>query len=95
MAIINNSPWPENTHWSFAIINGRLAEVWYYRDEEHQPVFIAHCYVKREEYTTKKEQIMIEKDIKKVKLRYVKGKYSKIPSPPKSPPVKQALQPVV
>jgi len=67
--------WPENTAWSFALINGRLAEVWFYRDKNDTPVFIGHCYVKHEEYTTKKELTMIDKDTQKVKLRYSKGGY--------------------
>lgn len=71
----HNSDWPDGSHWSFAIINGHLAEVYFYRDHTNQPIFLAHCYVKRDVYTTKKEQVMIDKDTQKVKLRYAKGKY--------------------
>ena len=47
--------------WSFAIINGRLAEIFF--DEMHGKIkrrrrikISGHCYVKKEEYKTKKSE---------------------------------------
>lgn len=65
--------------WSFALINGRLAEV-YFRKTKKGINFYAHAWVKKSEYKTKKEQSYIEKDTKKVKLKYRNGKYEQIES---------------
>ncbi len=61
--------------WCFAKINNRLAEVFFDEGKNGEPLFYGHCYVKREEYKTKKEQKWIDKDIEKVQLAYRKGKY--------------------
>jgi len=50
-----------NDGWCFAMVNGRLAEIHF---DKKYGVF-GHCYVKKKEYTTKKEQEMIKADIKK------------------------------
>jgi len=64
-------------YWSFAIINGRLAEVFFDKKGD-TPVFLGHCYVRKEEYPTKREQRMIERDIKKNRLSYRKGEYRRM-----------------
>lgn len=51
--------------WCFAIVNGRLAEIFY--DDKKR--INGHCYVNRKDYKTKKEQKWIEQDTKK--LRFV------------------------
>lgn len=51
------------------IVNGRLAEIHF--DKKYA---IAHCYVTREEYS-KREQKMIDADIKKYRFIYRKGYY--------------------
>lgn len=38
--------------WCFAIINGRLAEI-YFNETKKGPKFLGHCYVEKSEYTTK------------------------------------------
>lgn len=64
------------THWSFAIVNNRLAEIFFrYNKAKRIKKFFAHCYVNKSEYTAKKEQKMIQKDIKDNRYRYYKGKY--------------------
>ena len=59
-----------NDGWSFAKVNGRLAEIHF---DKKYGVY-AHCYIKREEYS-KQEQKMIDEDIKKCRFIYRKGYY--------------------
>ncbi len=63
--------------WTFGIVNGRLAEV-YYRGEANQSRVWTHCYIKREEFKTKKEQKWIDQDTKHARFVYRKGKYRRI-----------------
>ncbi len=60
-----------NDGWSFAKVNGRLAEIHF---DKKYGVY-AHAYVKRSEYKTKREQKMIDVDIKKCQFIYRKGYY--------------------
>ena len=60
-----------NDGWSFAIVNGRLAEIHFKKGLG----IWAHAYVKRTEYSTKREQKMIDEDIKKCVFSYRKGYY--------------------
>jgi hypothetical protein len=60
-----------NSGWCFALVNKRLAEIYF--DEKHGTY--GHCYVKREEYS-KREQKMIDSDIKKYQFVYRKGYYT-------------------
>ena len=56
--------------WSFSIVNGRLGEIHFVKGFG----IWAHCYVKRSEFS-KREQKMIDKDIKKCIFSYRKGYY--------------------
>lgn len=60
--------------WSFAIINGRLAEIFFERKKGKFSID-AHCYVKESEYKTKKEKGWIQRDTQKNQFTYRKGKY--------------------
>ena len=62
--------------WSFAIINNRLAEI-YFKDEGKKKI-LGHCYVDEKEYKTKQEKKWIKKDTKKCRFEYKKEKYIKI-----------------
>lgn len=62
--------------WSFAIINNKLAEV-YFEKKRGKTNFFGHCYVKKTEYKTKHEIKMIEKDIARIRFTYRKGEYIK------------------
>lgn len=63
--------------WSFALVNGRLAEIYF--DKKRGKIKIrGHCYVKKEEFTTKKEQRWIKQDTARVKYTYRKGEYKRI-----------------
>lgn len=59
-----------NSGWCFAIVNGRLAEIYF----DRKYGIYGHCYVKRKEYN-KREQKMIDSDIKKCHFVYQKGYY--------------------
>ncbi len=63
--------------WSFAIINGKLAEI-YFEKKNGKVKFLGHCHVKRSEYKTKSEIKAIQLDTEKVKLSYQKGKYKQL-----------------
>jgi len=60
--------------WSFALVNNRLAEVFFER-KRGKINFLGHAYVKESEYTTKKEKRWIKKDTTNVRLVYRKGEY--------------------
>ncbi len=60
--------------WSFAIVNGRLAEVHF---DEHKRIY-GYCYVKREEYKTKQEQRWITEDTKRLRIVYRNKKYKQV-----------------
>lgn len=59
-----------NDGWCFAIVNGRLAEIHFKKGLG----IWAHGYVKRSEFS-KREQKMIDVDIKKYVFSYQKGFY--------------------
>lgn len=61
-------------NWCFAIINGRLAEI-FFEKSGNKLEFLGHCYVKKEEYKTKKEQKWIDEDTRKYKLSHRKADY--------------------
>ncbi len=60
--------------WCFAIINNKLAEV-YFEKKNGEVKFLGHCYIKKSEYKSKKEKAWIEKDTTRVKLIYRNGVY--------------------
>ncbi|MBU4331672.1 hypothetical protein KKD19_02460 [Patescibacteria group bacterium] len=64
--------------WCFAIINNRLAEIYFDRDKKGNPKFEGHCYVKRSEFKTKVEQKAIDEDITKYRFSYRKGEYRRV-----------------
>jgi hypothetical protein len=62
------------THWAFAIINGKLAEMHFVKGKGEKGIF-GYCYVDRKSYKTKMEQKMIDADIKNNRFSYRKKKY--------------------
>jgi hypothetical protein len=60
--------------WSFALVNSKLAEVFFER-KRGKNIFLGHAYVKESEYTTNKEKGWIKKDTARVRLVYRKGEY--------------------
>ena len=55
--------------WVFAVINGRLSELFFDR-KNGTPVILAHAYVKVSEYKTRREKRMIREDTKKHRFTY-------------------------
>lgn len=62
--------------WCFAIINNKLAEI-YFDKTKKGPKFLGHCYVKKEEFKTKQEQKWIKQDTEKFKFVYRNKKYKR------------------
>lgn len=60
-------------NWCFATINGRLAEIYF--EDKPKLKFLGHTYIKNEDYTSKKEKLLIEKDLTKYRFTYRKGVY--------------------
>ena len=61
--------------WSFAMVNNRLAEIFFDKDKNGRVKIWGHCYVKNKEYKTKQEQRWIAEDTKNSKIMYRKKKY--------------------
>ena len=60
--------------WCFAIVNNKLAEIYFDRNGIY-----GHCYVKKEEFKTNQQQKWIKEDTAKYKFTYRKDVYRKIP----------------
>lgn len=60
--------------WCFALINGRLAEI-YFNKTKKGVKFLGHCYVEMSEYKTKREQKWIEMDTIKHRFVYRNKEY--------------------
>lgn len=60
--------------WCFAIVNGRLAEI-YFNETKKGIKFLGHCYVDRSEYKTKREQKWIDKDLVRHRFSYRNKNY--------------------
>lgn len=66
--------------WSFAIVNNKLAEIYFNERKKARPPKIwGHCYVKRSEYKTRKEQKWIKEDTAQYKFIWRNRKYKKVP----------------
>ena len=63
--------------WCFAIINSKLAEIYFERTKGN-PNILGHCYVQKEEFITKKEQKMIKQDTVNNQLVYRNGEYRRV-----------------
>lgn len=61
--------------WCFAIVNNRLAEIFFDEDKSGNKKISNHCYVKKEDYESKQEQKWIKQDTKRVKIVWRNRKY--------------------
>jgi hypothetical protein len=61
--------------WSFAVVNNRLAEIYFDRKKNGRIRVLGHCYVRKEEYKTKQEQKWIQEDTKRLRVVYRGKKY--------------------
>ncbi len=67
--------------WNFAIVNGKLAEIHFNLStlKKVKRIYVwGHCYVKREEFKTKREQKMIDCDIQKNRLTWRNRTYKAV-----------------
>jgi hypothetical protein len=55
-----------------------LAEIYFNKKKNGKNKIFTHCFVKRKDFKTKKEQKWINEDIKKVKVIYKNKKYKLI-----------------
>jgi hypothetical protein len=60
--------------WSFALVNNRLAEIFFEKGKKKAKI-IGHCYVQEKEYKTKREKKQIKEDTARVRLVYRKERY--------------------
>ena len=63
--------------WCFAKVNNRLAEI-YFNETKRGSKIKGHCYVRQNEYKTKKEQKWIKDDTAKFRFVYQKRKYKRV-----------------
>jgi len=63
--------------WCFAIINNRLAEIYFNRKKIGKSKIMGHCYVKKEDFKAKEEQNAIKEDTAKYRFVYRKGEYKR------------------
>lgn len=64
--------------WCFAIVNNKLAEIYFEKKKNGKNGIFAHCYIKRKDFKTKKERKQINEDTKRVKVIYRGKKYKLI-----------------
>ena len=62
------------TGWCYAIVNGRLGELWFEKDGKKPNIF-AHAYLKMGEAKDKETRAMIKADTKKYHFSWRKGVY--------------------
>lgn len=60
--------------WAFAIINSRLAEV-YFEKNGDKTLVKGHCYVNGDDYRTQQEKKWIKTDAKKYRFTYRNKEY--------------------
>ncbi len=62
-------------YWSSAVVNNKLAEIFFDKGKNGRIKISGHCYVKKSEYKTMQEQKLIAEDIKRTKVPYRNKKY--------------------
>lgn len=65
------------SYWSYALINGRLAEI-YFDKKGDKIVFEGHSYISPKETFTKIEARALEHDIQHTQLTYYRKHYRQI-----------------
>ncbi len=64
-------------NWCFAIVNGKLAEIFFEKKKNGKSAINGHCYVKESEYKTAREKKMIREDTAKCRFLYRKEEYTR------------------
>jgi len=65
-------------HWCFAMINGRLAHVFFDIKRGNKKHIFGHSYIKASELRTAREKRVMKNDIKKTRLSYRNKKYRRL-----------------
>lgn len=60
--------------WCFALVNNRLAEI-FFEKVKGKTKILGHCYVQKKEYKTKQEKKWIKKDTARFRFAYRKKRY--------------------
>lgn len=63
--------------WCFGLVNNRLAEI-YFEKKKGTVKYMGHAFVKKSEYTTKREKEWITKDTSRIRLTYKNRKYTSV-----------------
>ena len=63
--------------WCFAIINNRLAEIYFNKKKTKESKIMGHCYVGREDFKTNEEQNAIKEDTAKYRFVYLNKEYKR------------------
>ena len=69
-------------YWSFAIVNGNLAEISYDEMKGGSRKLYGHCYVKESEYKTKREKKYIKEDTERMRFSWRNKKYKYLGTSP-------------
>lgn len=64
--------------WSFAIVNGKLSEIYYNKSKNGKIKMIGFCHVNKSDYKTKTEQRYILKDTAMFKFTYRNKVYKRL-----------------
>lgn len=64
--------------WSFAIVNGKLSEIYYNKNKKGEMKFIGFCHVNKSDYKTKMEQKYILHDTAKFVFTFRNGVYKQL-----------------
>ena len=63
--------------WCFGLVNNRLAEIFYKRNKS-VVTYMGHAFVKKTDYTSKREKEWIVKDTARIRLTYENGVYKEM-----------------
>jgi len=66
--------------WCFAIINNRLAEIFFEKGKTGAKI-TGHCYVQKVEYKMKREQKWIKEDTARLRFSYRNCRYKRLNIP--------------
>jgi len=64
--------------WCFAIVNGKLSEIYFNKNKKGEMKFDGFCHVNKSDYKTKMEQRYITEDVARFKFTYRNNVYRKL-----------------
>ncbi len=64
--------------WCFAIVNGKLSEIYFNKNKKGDMKFIGFCHVNKSDYRTKMEKKYILEDTAKFKFTYRNNVYKRL-----------------